>query len=325
MDSKRKELKNKDSLNKNYQCINRKFQVNTKNLSPNFKKIDKLSLTPERNTERKKSLFNPFQNNLKNEILNDKIDEGIKIEKNDENICKKSMDANENNDKKLTIITKTRKFKRPSFQVITKIETKSKEIKQISECKWSSKTRKFNDKSKIEQIKNPEKIDNSSTTPNRSNSVNNSSVFKTPNSILHNESSKNQSKMLKTPPMCQCGRRSRRKKVQTPGPNIGRNFYCCPFGRRNSGSSDGCNFFAWEGEEKSTKMKSDSTYNYSTREEFISPEIKRIKINSINDKTIHGIQPNENKEKSEENVFKPVIVYSVKNQQQKNLLNNPFL
>lgn len=66
-----------------------------------------------------------------------------------------------------------------------------------------------------------------------------------------NNSSLNQgfvmnSAMHRTPPMCECGRRTARKTVQQPGPNVGRLFYCCPVGRGGSGTSrKGCGFFKW--------------------------------------------------------------------------------
>ncbi|XP_064617542.1 ERI1 exoribonuclease 2-like isoform X2 [Liolophura sinensis] len=53
-----------------------------------------------------------------------------------------------------------------------------------------------------------------------------------------------------TPPLCLCGKRSKRRLVQSPGPNQGRCFYSCPSGRRpdlvQSKKSAGCQFFKWE-------------------------------------------------------------------------------
>ncbi|XP_041474047.1 ERI1 exoribonuclease 2-like [Lytechinus variegatus] len=57
-----------------------------------------------------------------------------------------------------------------------------------------------------------------------------------------------------TPPMCKCGRRSKRRVAARPGPNQGRAFYSCPGLRRGSGgglkdttnSKMGCGFFSWE-------------------------------------------------------------------------------
>ena len=44
-----------------------------------------------------------------------------------------------------------------------------------------------------------------------------------------------------TPPLCNCGKRARRKLVTSPGPNEGKPFYVCPRGR----GSD-CGYFRWE-------------------------------------------------------------------------------
>ena len=55
--------------------------------------------------------------------------------------------------------------------------------------------------------------------------------------------------MLKTPPLCRCGRRCKRNYVQSPGANVGRSFFSCPLGRRSAGSensSAGCGYFQWE-------------------------------------------------------------------------------
>ena len=48
--------------------------------------------------------------------------------------------------------------------------------------------------------------------------------------------------MKRTPPLCDCGCRAKRKFVQSPGPNIGRCFFSCGSGSRSSG----CKFFKWE-------------------------------------------------------------------------------
>ena len=58
-----------------------------------------------------------------------------------------------------------------------------------------------------------------------------------------------------TPPLCQCGRRARRRCVVNPGPNQGRAFFTCLFNHGRSGlgsnvgkkkSEGGCKFFRWE-------------------------------------------------------------------------------
>ena len=57
--------------------------------------------------------------------------------------------------------------------------------------------------------------------------------------------------LKRTPPMCECGRRTVRKCVQSPGPNMGRVFFCCPLGRSPGHKGfgkvkHGCGFFRWE-------------------------------------------------------------------------------
>lgn len=51
-----------------------------------------------------------------------------------------------------------------------------------------------------------------------------------------------------TPPLCSCGRRSKRQVVSNGGPNQGRGFYCCAVRRwgGTGGIQKGCEFFKWE-------------------------------------------------------------------------------
>ncbi|CAD5124542.1 DgyrCDS12820 [Dimorphilus gyrociliatus] len=297
-----------------YQCINRKFTAVDKISSPTIKKDNNKLFAISENEQRKmkkKILLNPFQiKDNSREISKENKEESEKTEKMTNN----HDNGNEKLITKSRIIIKTRKFSRPQYEIIQeKIPIKDASKNQLSECKWAlSKTRKIND-----QLKEKEQLGKAST-PQRTNGTSNqSNEFKTPNSIVLN-TSKNKSKMLKTPPMCQCGRRSKRKCVQTPGPNMGRNFYTCSYGRRSSGSGEGCSFFSWEGEDKSaTNLKSDSTYSYSIREEYMSPEMKRAKMN-LSSETVDTNRKEKIIEKNQENVFKPVLVYSAKNQ-----LKNP--
>lgn len=79
-----------------------------------------------------------------------------------------------------------------------------------------------------------------------------------------------------TPPLCNCGKRTRRKTVFSPGPNQGRPYYSC-CGRRQSGRfglrdvtnyQGGCNFFKWE----SLIIKDLKTAKSSVGSTFIKPE-----------------------------------------------------
>ncbi|KAH3861366.1 hypothetical protein DPMN_024293 [Dreissena polymorpha] len=82
-----------------------------------------------------------------------------------------------------------------------------------------------------------------------------SATFKVPNSLcsrsvsmnsLTNISNNTSNTSLKmTPPLCQCGRRSKRRMVQSPGQNMGRFFFSCAV-KKGVGSKDGCQFFKWE-------------------------------------------------------------------------------
>ncbi|KAK3774556.1 hypothetical protein RRG08_016926 [Elysia crispata] len=53
--------------------------------------------------------------------------------------------------------------------------------------------------------------------------------------------------MRATPPLCLCGRRSKRRQVQNNGPNMGRLFFTCPIGRQGTTANKvSCGFFQWE-------------------------------------------------------------------------------
>ena len=49
-----------------------------------------------------------------------------------------------------------------------------------------------------------------------------------------------------TPPLCKCGRRTKRKTVWNPGPNEGRAFFVCTLKRHSVQKRCGCDFFKWE-------------------------------------------------------------------------------
>ncbi|KAM6165459.1 ERI1 exoribonuclease 2 isoform 2-T2 [Erethizon dorsatum] len=48
-----------------------------------------------------------------------------------------------------------------------------------------------------------------------------------------------------TPPLCKCGRRSKRLVVSNNGPNHGKVFYCCPIGKYQENRKP-CDYFKWE-------------------------------------------------------------------------------
>ena len=81
----------------------------------------------------------------------------------------------------------------------------------------------------------------SPVTTNRNSNGNSSSVFKTPSPISGTAGSA----MKSTPPLCKCGRRSKRRMVQSPGQNTGRFFFSCSV-RHSAASKNGCDFFKWE-------------------------------------------------------------------------------
>ncbi|XP_074648387.1 uncharacterized protein LOC141903910 [Tubulanus polymorphus] len=91
-----------------------------------------------------------------------------------------------------------------------------------------------------------------------------------------------------TPPLCKCGRRTKRKVVQTPGPNVGRIFYACPTGR-----SGGCGYFQWE---TSLREKiSSSASPVLTRYLPSHSSFLKTPISSINSSLVRkglGVRPN---------------------------------
>lgn len=75
----------------------------------------------------------------------------------------------------------------------------------------------------------------------RNSGGNSSSIFKTPSPVPGSVGS-----VLKsTPPLCKCGRRCKRRMVQSPGQNTGRFFFTCSV-RHSAMSKNGCDFFKWE-------------------------------------------------------------------------------
>ncbi|XP_067673723.1 ERI1 exoribonuclease 2-like [Haliotis asinina] len=76
----------------------------------------------------------------------------------------------------------------------------------------------------------------------------NENTFKTPSPLQNRLTVPgcNFSSMKATPPMCKCGRRSKRRLVQSPGLNIGRFFFTCGVRTSQYDVKRGCEFFKWE-------------------------------------------------------------------------------
>ena len=81
-----------------------------------------------------------------------------------------------------------------------------------------------------------------------------SGSFKTPLQTVRSVSSS----MRVTPPLCLCGRRSKRRQVQNCGPNMGRLFFTCSIGQpagSTVGGKGSCGFFQWESPGEATRGK----------------------------------------------------------------------
>ncbi|XP_029396970.1 ERI1 exoribonuclease 2 isoform X2 [Mus pahari] len=78
-----------------------------------------------------------------------------------------------------------------------------------------------------------------------------------------------------TPPLCKCGRRSKRLIVSNNGPNHGKAFYCCPVGKYRQDRKC-CGYFKWEQTLQKERIN-DKALSYSSEGlTFSSPETSRI-------------------------------------------------
>ena len=92
-----------------------------------------------------------------------------------------------------------------------------------------------------------------------------SGIFKTPSPSL----SGHKATFAITPPLCNCGRRTKRRTVMNTGPNQGRIFYTCSMKQPNSnikgpGAKLGCNFFQWEQKSLCNKTRGITTHQTSS-------------------------------------------------------------
>nr|XP_044998781.1 ERI1 exoribonuclease 2 isoform X2 [Jaculus jaculus] len=84
-----------------------------------------------------------------------------------------------------------------------------------------------------------------------------------------------------TPPLCKCGRRSKRLIVSNNGPNHGKVFYCCPVGKYQENRKC-CGFFKWE--QTLQKERANSTVLSHSTEGLIvtSPDTCHIYDRNLN-------------------------------------------
>ncbi|XP_041522220.1 ERI1 exoribonuclease 2 isoform X2 [Microtus oregoni] len=77
-----------------------------------------------------------------------------------------------------------------------------------------------------------------------------------------------------TPPLCKCGRRSKRLVVSNNGPNHGKAFYCCPVGKFQEDRKC-CSYFKWEKTLQKERANS-RALSRSSGLTFSSPETSHI-------------------------------------------------
>ncbi|XP_017389819.1 ERI1 exoribonuclease 2 isoform X2 [Cebus imitator] len=79
-----------------------------------------------------------------------------------------------------------------------------------------------------------------------------------------------------TPPLCKCGRRSRRLVVSNNGPNHGKVFYCCPIGKYQENRKR-CGYFKWEQTLKKERANSIVPFHSTGELTFHSPETSHLR------------------------------------------------
>lgn len=78
-----------------------------------------------------------------------------------------------------------------------------------------------------------------------------------------------------TPPLCKCGRRSKRLIVSNNGPNHGKAFYCCPVGKYQEDRKC-CGYFKWEQTLRKERTNGKAISHSSEGLSFSSPETSHI-------------------------------------------------
>ncbi|XP_027467957.2 ERI1 exoribonuclease 2 isoform X2 [Zalophus californianus] len=84
-----------------------------------------------------------------------------------------------------------------------------------------------------------------------------------------------------TPPLCKCGRRSKRLVVSNNGPNHGKVFYCCPIEKYRENRKC-CGYFKWEQTLQKERANSRILSHSPAGLTFSSPEISHICDRNVN-------------------------------------------
>lgn len=91
-----------------------------------------------------------------------------------------------------------------------------------------------------------------------------------------------------TPPLCKCGRRSKRLIVSNNGPNHGKAFYCCPVGKYQEDKKS-CSYFKWE-QTLQKERTNGKTLPHSSGLTFSSPDTSHIRDRSLNFPTKNSLR-----------------------------------
>nr|XP_003418853.1 ERI1 exoribonuclease 2 isoform X1 [Loxodonta africana] len=92
-----------------------------------------------------------------------------------------------------------------------------------------------------------------------------------------------------TPPLCKCGRRSKRLVVSNNGPNHGKVFYCCPTGKYQENRKQ-CGYFKWEQTLQKERANNTILFHSPGRLTFSSPETSHISDRNVNSCTKNSLR-----------------------------------
>ncbi|XP_048187851.1 ERI1 exoribonuclease 2 isoform X2 [Perognathus longimembris pacificus] len=92
-----------------------------------------------------------------------------------------------------------------------------------------------------------------------------------------------------TPPLCKCGRRSKRLTVSNNGPNHGKVFYCCPIGKYQENRKC-CDYFKWEQALQKERANSIVQSHSTGRLTFSSPETRHTRNRNLSVSTKNSLR-----------------------------------